>query len=195
MNENTFITPEFDKIMQDAQLQENQRELSEEAQANELITSSVVSSLKPDISNLVDAVIDGEPKFDVGDRLMIESYSTGINPKRWLTTQVFIVKSLNTETGDVGLFNPDLRQSAFTNYKKAPLRGDVLKFEAVKKPRVVIPQPSKWSPASRSTNVKIGRRVGTKNRPKDVVKAERDAYNTRKMERLKKKEEKLKSKV
>jgi hypothetical protein len=140
---------------------------------------------KPDITWLEDAVVEAEgmkvPLFNVGDRIVIERYCRMLQGSPWLDTQTYEVQSIDDETGDLRLWNPDLKQFAMSNFIKGPARGDVFKLAPAKgsigkkkrgRPRkhpLGAPKPEVKPGEKRGR----GRPKGSKNRPKDVIKAEK----------------------
>ena len=116
------------------------------------------ATLKPNIDHLVDAVVlleDGTRVFvpEVREKLVIERRSTLSKQRPWLDTRVWMVNSINNETGEITLWDPDLMQHAKANFKAdngyrfklMPVRGSVFKRrkrelkpgeKRVRKPRV-----------------------------------------------------------
>lgn len=153
------------------------------------------SARKPDVSCLEDAFNeDGTPLFEVGGRIVIERYATTIPGLPWLDTQTYVVREVDTVSGVMKLWNPHVYQTALTNYKLGLANGFLYKLAPTKgsignKKRG---RPKKHSPAGTSTPTSPtsppagatsstspegkkgrGRPKGVKNRPKEVIRAER----------------------
>lgn len=145
---------------------------------------------KPDISHLKPAlvVVDGAPLplFNIGDKIVIERYASVLAARPWLDTLTYTVESIDDETGVVGLWNEDLKQHALGNYITGPKKGDVYCLAIAKetigkkkrgRPRVrPLPPEGEPKPVRKG---KRGRPPGSKNRPKDVIAAERAAKEKR----------------
>lgn len=145
---------------------------------------------KPNISHLKPAlvVVDGAPLplFNIGDKIVIERYASVLAARPWLDTLTYTVESIDDETGVVGLWNEDLKQHALGNYITGPKKGDVYCLAIAKetigkkkrgRPRVrPLPPEGEPKPVRKG---KRGRPPGSKNRPKDVIAAERAAKEKR----------------
>lgn len=156
-------------------------------------------SRKPDISYLEEAVAYPDsstalPLFDTGDRIVIERYCHSLPGEPWLDTQTYTVEEIDDETGELRLWNADLNQHARGNFITGPVRGDVYmlahaKGEIGKKKRG---RPRK-NPIGKPVAEKVkgagrGRPPGSKNRPREVVQAEK-----RERERLRGEKEKARA--
>lgn len=142
---------------------------------------------RPDISWLENAVVtvDGAvvPLFNVGDRIVIERYCHSLSGSPWLDTQTYVVVSIDDDSGDVRLWNPDLKQHAASNFMTAIARGDVMKLAPTKgnigkkkrgRPRKhPLGSPAAAQPPAGEKRGR-GRPKGSKNRPKEVIKAEKE---------------------
>lgn len=169
------------------------QESSEEPQGIEDLTLAEEKRLanRPTIDHFEDAISpDGSPKFTVGDRIIVEMV---LPSGRWLETRNGIVKSINADNGDIGLLDTDVRQMFYSNFVKGPSRG--YRFKLVPKTTVngrvaltkrrgrprkgpeKIAKPVELDANGKPIKRKRGRPKGTKNRPRDVVKAERDAQD------------------
>lgn len=142
---------------------------------------------KPNISWLEDATVtvDGTTLalFTVGDRIVIERYAHFLQGSPWLDTQTYLVKNIDDDTGNLSLWNPDLNQFAAGNFVTGTARGDVYKLAPKKgtigkrkrgRPRKNL-APTKAQENGTAVKKGRGRPPGAKNRPKDVIKAEREA--------------------
>lgn len=141
--------------------------------------------------------MEAVPLFDVGDRVVVDrctrllrpwTNAEGVQVWPWLETIVGKVRSIDDETGLVTILseegdprNPPVR---YTNYKDdlhdfrlAPARGNPFAAPAVK--------PVKPPPAPGEVRRGRGRPKGSKNRPKEEIRAEREAYKKLKEERKK----------
>lgn len=135
-------------------------------------------SKKPKIDHLPDGVAlldDGTilPLFDVGDTIIAERHISFAPGNPWLDTRLYTVKSIDDEKGIVHCTDVELVHYAcigfkhpHTRIKLAPKKGNPFKAPKVEKPKVDLPPGEKK---------KRGRPKGSKNRPKDVIKAEKQA--------------------
>lgn len=163
--------------------------LSPEAREIAEALAPVAEVRKPDISKLHLAYedVDGErlALFGAGDRIVIERHASMLQGKPWLDTQTYVVQSVDDETGVLRLWNPDLHQFAMGNFITGPERGDDYRLAGDRRnpigkrkrgrprknpivPEAVIADGTPL-PAKRGR----GRPKGVKNRPKDVIEAER----------------------
>jgi len=138
---------------------------------------------KPDISRLPDAVLEGKPIFARGDRIVIERYNGILGGNPYLDTKTYLVNSVDLETGRVTLFDETLLQHATDNWKGGLARGQLYKFAhglnvSTKRKRgrprknPVAPPAAAAPPGEKK---KRGRPKGSKNRPREEVKADRVA--------------------
>jgi hypothetical protein len=151
---------------------------------------------RPVIDHLADAV--GKDQFGnpvlfakVGDRIIIERYATVLNHKPWLDTKTYVITNVDGVTGDLVLMDTDLGQQAGSNYITGLKHGYRFKLPNSKsmsigkrkrgRPRknpTGAPEPVKpvqLGPDGKPVAKKRGRPAGTKNRPKEVIKAEKRA--------------------
>jgi hypothetical protein len=166
--EQTWQTP------QDSELSVNEILLQEERFAK-------WQGRRPKIEHLLSGVIvdpeDGSvvPLFDVGQRIVVDRCTPLLEGSPWLETMVGKVTSIDDETGLVTMLDEDPynQYNRYVNYKNplhtfklAPPSGDP--FDQV------APQPQK---PTKDPNKKTGRGrpSGSKNRSKDVIKAEKEA--------------------
>ena len=164
---------------------------------HEELLSPVQQEPRPDISQLPDAIVDGVPMFAVGDKIIIER-SICILKKNgaYLDTKTLKVRSIDTDTGNIFLYDEALSQWATDNYITGPKLGNVYKLA-----RGLLPLSSKGRRGRPRKNVvapklapitdadgnvvkkQRGRKAGTKNRPKDVVQAEKAALKSARSEK------------
>jgi len=136
--------------------------------------ASVTTELEGEITTL--------PLFDLGDRIVIDSCTPHLKGSPWLETIVGTVKSIDDDTGDISVFDeatdqrcPTVRWANIRNelqvIRLAPAKGDP--FDTALATRVVKPvlQPGQVKRGR-------GRPPGVKNRPKEVIKAEKEARKT-----------------
>lgn len=140
----------------------------------------------PDISRLPDALgPDGRPLFRVGDRIVLERHASIFADKPYLDTRTWYVNDVDLETGQVKLFDEGLMQHGTANWKIGPLNGCVFKLamgakvstkrkrgRPRKNPIEAVVTTTVTRPGEKK---KRGRPKGSKNRPKEVVAAERVA--------------------
>lgn len=162
-----------------------------QAEVNTMLEVEAVSgsydSRKPDISHLPAAAVRAEdgtvlPLFDVGDKIVIERHAGMLTGRPWLDTQTYVVQHINDDTGDLKLWNPDLLQFALGNFIKGPARGDDYRLAVEGTPSVGKrkrgrPRKNPVQPVAQPGEKKRGRGrpAGSKNRDKDVIKAEKIA--------------------
>lgn len=135
-------------------------------------------SKRPNIDHLPNGTVvldDGSilPLFDVGDRIIAERHISFLNGHPWLDTRVYLVKSIDDDTGAVHCFDEELHHYAcvgfkhpFTRIKLCPKKGNPFKAPKVEKTKVELPPGEKK---------RRGRPKGSKNRPKEIIQAERQA--------------------
>jgi len=154
---------------------------------------------KPDISRLPDAVDrDSFPLFRAGEKIIIERRSTVLAGNPYLDTRTYTVVGIDTETGNLDLFDDSVAQSAMSNYRRGLEKGFVFKLArgnevATKRKRG---RPKK-NPIEDQTVVKAppvgedgqpikkrrGRPPGSKNRDRDTIRAEKKAKMAERAER------------
>lgn len=138
---------------------------------------------RPVIDHLPSGIIvdpsDGSvlPAFDVGDRIVVDRRTTLLRGTPWLETIVGKVRSIDDESGLVTIWdedgdarNPPCRYTNFRDalhdFRLAPAKGNP--FEPP-------PPPKKEKPQRQAGEKHRGRPKGSKNRPKEVIQAEREA--------------------
>ena len=168
------------------------------------------SAAKPLIDHLEDAVDKDQfgnlvLNAKVGDKIVIERFATVLSHRPWLDTKTYVITNVDGVTGDLGLMDTDLGQSAMSNYITGTKAGYRFKLPNAKgvsigkrkrgRPRknpTGAPEPTKpvqLDPNGQPVKKKRGRPAGTKNRPKDIIRAEKKA----KLEKRKAKATKRKS--
>jgi len=112
--------------------------------------------------------------FDVGDRIVVERYISW-SLDQWLDTKVYRVTSIDDETGHVRCIDEEYNHNATVGFKHpgqtfklAPKKGNP--FTAPKVKNAGSSQPDATGKPKRR-----GRPKGSKNRPKEVIKLERQA--------------------
>jgi hypothetical protein len=150
---------------------------------------------RPNIDHLPDAVVKDEMGMWLllakpGEKIIIERFSSIFPGRPWMDTKVYTVHSVETVSGNIYLHDDDLQRITTTNIEQALKYGHRFKLPTVKvnlttkrkrgRPRKnpLAPVPSKAAmaptneaPAKRGR----GRPKGSKNRPKDVITAEKAA--------------------
>lgn len=140
---------------------------------------------KPDISRLPDALVCGKPVFGPGDKIVVERYATCLTHRPYLDTRTYKVLSVDTSTGKVVLWDEALNQYGSTNYVQGSAAGYVFKMAmgnavATKKKRgrprknPIVPV-TEGAAAGDEPKRGRGRPKGSKNRPKEEVRAEKAA--------------------
>lgn len=163
------------------------------------------SAAKPLIDHLEDAVTKDEfgnlvLNAKVGDKIVIERVAHILVHKPWLDTKTYVIQGVDGVTGNLQLMDHDLGQTALSNYITGLQHGYRFKLPNAKgisigkrkrgRPRknpTGAPEPSKpvqLGPDGKPISRKRGRPAGTKNRSKEVIKAEKKA----KLERRKTKD-------
>lgn len=171
------------------------------------VTAAEREARKPDISRLPDAIgADGEPLFRVGEKIIIERRATVLEGNPYLDTRTYMVVGINTENGNLDLFDESLCQSAMSNWKSGLRRGFVFKLArgnqvATKKKRgrprknpIVDETEVKAAPVGadgQPVKKKRGRPPGSKNRDKATIKAEKKAKMAQREEKKAKRKAKM----
>lgn len=133
-------------------------------------------SKKPKIDHLQDGVAlldDGTvlPLFDAGDRIIAERHISFLKGTPWLDTRVYLVRSIDDEKGAVHCFDEEFSHYAcigfkhpYTRIKLCPKKGNPFRVPKEEKPKVELPPGEKK---------RRGRPKGSKNRPREIIEAER----------------------
>ena len=151
---------------------------------------------KPVLDLLEDAVeLDegGIPIFTVapGDKVVVERYATILRGSPWLDTKVYTVESIDGVTGTLRLWDDEEKCHAATNYitglaagfkfKVPPAKGGMPSSQRRRGRPRKLPQPGApeqdrpLGPDGEPVKRGRGRPPGTKNRPREVVAAEKKA--------------------
>lgn len=151
---------------------------------------------KPLIDHLPDAVVKDEMGLlalsaGTGDKLIIERYATVLSHRPWLDTKTYTITNVNLATGFVGLWDDDLHRAASTNFIEGVKCGYRFKLTTRKgmqigkrkrgRPRKnptdapELAKPVELGPDGQPIKKRRGRPAGVKNRPKDVIVAEKKA--------------------
>lgn len=177
------LNPEPEAAAPPAELTDSWSEtLPEEARAH--LAAPTVAN-KPDISRLPDAFLNGRPSFTEGDKIVIERHVSFLANRPYLDTKTYKVRSINTDTGNLWLWDEQLQQSASDNYKAGLASGCRIYKVAMgynvstKKKRG---RPRKEKPIDAAPPVVApeqkrgrGRPKGSKNRSRDEIKADKEA--------------------
>lgn len=128
---------------------------------------------------------DRLPLFDVGDRIIVDRCTDLLEGCPWLDTRLYIVKSIDDESGAVHCSDPEFNHHAVVSFRNPfhrivlpPPRGNP--FAAPKgRPRREegLPKPEGKRDESSSKRTR-GRPKGSKNRAADVVAADKLAQQS-----------------
>lgn len=149
---------------------------------------------RPNIDHLPDAIARDEGGNWVllakpGEKIIIEKFYTYLEGRPWRETKTYEVEHIDGATGQITLHDPEFLRMEITNIVQALAAGQRFKLPAAKmsnltlkrkrgRPRKnpIVPAPPKAAmaptteaPAKRGR----GRPKGSKNRPKDVIVAEK----------------------
>jgi hypothetical protein len=140
-----------------------------------------------DISGYEDAFYEDDrgslvPKFEVGDRILVERKYSSRTGGEWYTTNAYTVKKLDYNTGDLSLWNNERGQWDLSNwitgtrlhgvvYKLPASYGNPFKKRARGRPPKVRTEPEVAAPPTTSSvpedgKPRRGRPKGSKNRTK-----------------------------
>lgn len=171
------------------------------------VTAAEREARKPDISRLPNAIsADGSPLFRPGEKIIIERRATVLEGNPYLDTRTYMVVGINTENGNLDLFDESLCQSAMSNWISGLKRGFVFKLArgnevATKKKRgrprknpiedrtevKAVPLDDRGQPVKK----KRGRPPGSKNRDRDTIRAEKKAKMAQREEKKAKRKAKM----
>jgi hypothetical protein len=145
--------------------------------------------LMPSTARLHDAITtleDGSVLFIPceGENVVVERRSVLLQGKPWLDTRLLVVKKINEETGNITLFDADMKQNVQSNFMTGPARGVVFKIPA-KRGNVFGPQTEEAAAKIAAAKPVVegekkrgrGRPPGSKNREKAVIVAEKKQRN------------------
>jgi hypothetical protein len=154
-------------------------------------------SRKPGILHLSEGVtvteLDGEttylPLFDVGSRIVVEIRTSLLKGSPWLETLVGKVRSIDDEAGLVSILDEDtdarlpaVRWVSFKDglhdFRLAPARGNP--FDAAAAKRIERELAKAAAIAAGQVKRGRGRPPGSRNRPKEVIQAEKEARKAEK---------------
>ena len=148
---------------------------------------------KPDISRLPDAFLNGRPTFTEGDKIVIERHVSFLDGHPYLDTKTYKVRSINTDTGNMWLWDEQLQQSASDNFKagltngcrvyKVAMGHNVSTKKKRGRPRKTPIEAAPETPVAPAQPKKRGRPPGAKNRSREEIKAEKDAKRAEKAAR------------
>lgn len=160
----------------------------EEEESLEDILNPPPPEPRPDISKLPDALVAGKPAFGLGDKIIIERSITVLKQGGYLDTKTYKVLGIDHSTGNLRLWDESLGQWSMDNYINGPRAGYIYKMAngilpLLSKGRRGRPRKNPIAPKEapltdsdgNPIKKKRGRPPGTKNRPSEVVKAEKDA--------------------
>lgn len=199
--------PELDedaKTLEDAHLSETDRRLRWQARRPRILhlEEGVARTLgDPDERGFRRTEL--VPLFDVGDRIVVDCCTKllrpwtndhGVTVYPWLQTLVGKVRSIDDETGVVSLYdeesdprNPMVRWVSFRDglhdFRLAPARGNpfnvILAKQAERAAKIAAAAADPNAPKKRGR----GRPKGSRNRSKEEIAAEREAYRKAREER------------
>lgn len=144
---------------------------------------------RPSIDHLADAVGtlpngDKIALFDVGDRIVVErNLLWSLNT--WLDTRVYLVREIDDETGVVKCTDEEMQHHATVGFKHpgqlfklCPSKGNPFTQGAVRAAQKAAKEAASATPGDPSKpeeKRRRGRPKGAKNRPRDEIKAEKEA--------------------
>jgi hypothetical protein len=150
----------------------------EERQARRLAKKPTIDHLEPGTVTMEDGTV--LPLFDVGSRIVVERYISW-DLSQWLDTRVYKVVSIDDDSGLVRCLDEEANHNAIVGFKShgqtfkmAPLRGDPFTAPKVKNAGREMGLLNGQAPQNGGQK-RRGRPPGSKNRPRDVVMAEREA--------------------
>lgn len=160
--------------------------LSPEARAiQEALEAPPPAPAAIDISTLPDAIADGALRVGPGDRIVIERRAAFLPGRPYLDTKTYRIKRVDPN-GDMSLWDESLNQWAMDNWKTGPMKGQVYKLPTVgtsvstkrkrgrpRKNPVDAPKPTVAGPDGAPVKRGRGRPKGSKNRAKEVIRAEK----------------------
>jgi hypothetical protein len=168
--ENTILTDkldgvptEFDEIKGLIEQEESQQKIRPE--------------LRPNIDHLVDAVVfldDGTPVFvpEVGEKVIIEKYASLLVGRPWLNTRLYEVHEIDNDSGRLKLWDVENEQWCFSNFIEAP-RDHGYRFKLPTRSGKIPKHKARNNSQPEHQMDSVGRPTGTRNRPKEVIEAER----------------------
>jgi hypothetical protein len=150
---------------------------------------------RPNIDHLPDAIAKDEMGVwqllaRPGEKVIIERFSSILDGSPWMDTKTFVVDSIDGATGNIYLHDIELCRQSMTNIPTALKYGHRFKLPTARmpdltgkrkrgRPKKVVtlaePPPAAATSGEPTAPKKRGRPKGSKNRPSDVVAAERAA--------------------
>lgn len=150
---------------------------------------------RPNIDHLPDAIAKDEMGVwqllaRPGEKVIIERFSSILDGSPWMDTKTFVVDSIDGATGNIYLHDIELCRQSMTNIPTALKYGHRFKLPTARmpdltskrkrgRPKKVVtladPPPTAATSGEPTAPKKRGRPKGSKNRPSDVVAAERAA--------------------
>lgn len=137
---------------------------------------------RPGIDHLEDGVLfvpdtgEAVPVFAEGDRIVAERHASLLLGRPWLDTRIYLVKSIDDERGFVRCIDEELGHNAYigfkdpyTRIKLCPAKGNPFTQPKAKNAGRSAPVVNGQGRKGR------GRPKGSKNRPREVIEAERKA--------------------
>jgi len=179
----------IDLLEKAAKVEMNEQELELKEHADALVAAR--ERLMPTTERLINAIAagdDGSPLFipGPGDLVVMERRSVLLSGMPWIDTRLLRVKKINDETGNIVLFDDDMKQNVQSNFITGPARGILFKIPA-KRGNPFGPQTNAAAAKLEAAPVVIiaadgsvkkrgrGRPAGSKNREKSVIKLEKKA--------------------
>lgn len=175
-------------------------EIIENGEVDEITRAELEAQKKaasrPMIDHLPDAVTKDEHGLPLllakpGEKIIVERYATVLKGKPWLDTKTYVIESIDVVSGRLGLWDDDLQRSAGTNFIEGLKVGYRFKLPTHKNMQIGKRKRGrpKKNPTDAPTNVKPvvlgpdgnpmpkrrGRPAGSKNRPREVIIAEKRA--------------------
>lgn len=159
-------------------------DLEEEEDLNPVKAEAKRLGKRPSIDHLQPGVVNGEPQFKPGDRIVVERRASLLKGNPWLDTRVYNVKSINAANGHVQCRDweqhPEHGQLVTVSYtddfmtiKLCPKSGDPFKVPVAEKPRQTTPLIQQAG--EEKAKKRKGRPKGSKNRSKAEIKADKEA--------------------
>jgi hypothetical protein len=147
---------------------------------------------RPNIDHLPDAIARDEMGVwqllaRPGEKVIIERFSSILHGAPWMDTKTFVVDSIDGATGNIYLHDIELCRQSMTNIPIALKYGHRFKLPTTStpnlgkrkrgRPKKMVPAAAEVASTSGEAPLpkKRGRPKGSKNRPSDVVAAEKAA--------------------
>ena len=157
----------------------------EQAEAKRLARKPDTSHLEPALHQ--DPVLGPVPLFNVGDRIVVERHTSLLRGRPWLDTRVLTVLSIDDVTGYVRCRDPEAQQACLIGFLSDTTKvflcapaGDPFSNTAKKAAKRAQESAARNAGAGETVATtdadgkkRRGRPKGSKNRPRDVVLAEK----------------------